>query len=152
MAVLKYKDPETGEIKNVGMSNLDVYTKDEIDKIITDNIKNQIASGSYIGDGKYGIDNPNSLTFDFEPKIVIVQCADNLLKKYLLAINGVNSSGPFDESAVSSCKDIFNWDENTFSWYHTGSNNPAFMQYNEEGAVYYYFAIGDITTNNKTPM
>lgn len=145
MSVLKYKDPETGEVKKVGMPKLDTYTKDEIDKIIADSVKNsnQIASGSYIGDGKYGIDNPNSLTFDFEPKIVIIQCADSSLKKYLLAINGVNSSGPFDESASSSYKDIFNWDGNTFSWYHTGSNNPAFMQYNEEGAAYHYFAIGD---------
>ena len=31
MPVLKYKDPETGEIKKVGTPRLDSYTKDETD-------------------------------------------------------------------------------------------------------------------------
>ena len=102
----------------------------------------KVTSGTYTGTGTYGESNPNSLTFDFEPKLVIIQCQESSLKKYLLAINGVLSSGPFDESGSSSYKDIFNWNGNTFSWYHTGTNSPAFMQYNESGQTYCYFAIG----------
>lgn len=31
MSVLKYKDPETGEIKTVGVPTVDVYSKNEVD-------------------------------------------------------------------------------------------------------------------------
>ena len=36
----------------------------------------RIAYGEYTGNGKYGEDNPNTLTFDFEPKILILICSD----------------------------------------------------------------------------
>ena len=32
----------------------------------------RFSSGSYVGTGTFGEDNPNSLTFDFVPKIVMV--------------------------------------------------------------------------------
>ena len=32
----------------------------------------QIATGSYVGTGTYGESNPNSLTFEFEPKFVLI--------------------------------------------------------------------------------
>lgn len=31
MSVLKYKDPETGEVKKVGLPSVDTYTKAEVD-------------------------------------------------------------------------------------------------------------------------
>ena len=36
----------------------------------------QIATGSYVGTGTYGADHPCSLTFDFVPKEVIIQEAN----------------------------------------------------------------------------
>ena len=36
----------------------------------------KIATGSYVGTGTYGEDNPNSLTFDFEPRILVVICRE----------------------------------------------------------------------------
>lgn len=38
--------------------------------------KANIAVGTYTGTGKHGSANPNSLTFGFEPKIVIIRCPD----------------------------------------------------------------------------
>lgn len=32
----------------------------------------KMTTGSYVGSGTYGIDNPNKLTFDFEPKMVVI--------------------------------------------------------------------------------
>lgn len=32
----------------------------------------KIATGSYVGTGKYGSNNPNSLTFEFDPKLVLI--------------------------------------------------------------------------------
>lgn len=37
----------------------------------------RIATGSYVGTGKYGVDNPNSLTFGFEPKFVLIFSGGN---------------------------------------------------------------------------
>ena len=39
--------------------------------------KAKIQTGSYIGTGTYGSNNPNTLTFDFEPKLLIVSGAVN---------------------------------------------------------------------------
>ena len=39
----------------------------------------RIATGSYVGTGTYGASNPNSLTFDFAPNLVIVICDIGIL-------------------------------------------------------------------------
>ena len=36
MSVLKYKDPETGEVKKVGLPHVDSYSKAEVDAKIND--------------------------------------------------------------------------------------------------------------------
>lgn len=163
MAIFKYKNPTTGLWEAVmggaGLGGVAtgipiVSSPSEDTTVWIDPYEDlsgnvvKVATGKYIGTGTYGRDNPNSITFDFVPKLVIIQNENAILKKYLLAINGVTGSGPFDSSGSSSYQDKFTWNEKTFSWYHTGNNNPAFMQYNEEGVNYYYFAVGD---NISTP-
>lgn len=115
--------------------------------------KVQIATGSYTGTGTYGSANPNSLTFGFEPKLVIVWSAYQSSENYGLqpARNGNawnnsfiytkgqcrthiyynNTSYPNELSVVG----------NTFSWY-TQSNNAPYGQLNQSGVTYEYFAIG----------
>lgn len=52
MAVLKYKDPKTGEIKKVGVP-ADVYTKDEIDDKFTYGTEDLTPGESSLETGKF---------------------------------------------------------------------------------------------------
>lgn len=122
--------------------------KQAINSLI-ENSKNaaKIATGSYTGTGKCGQANPNSLTFDFAPKIVIViQDKDSILPgsgvwngyafiwtygmgyTYLKSSNGQNT---------------FNLSGNTLSWYQTyDTSTYVKYQLNTSGTTYNYVAIG----------
>ena len=103
----------------------------------------KIVTGSYTGTGKYGSGNKNSLTFPFEPKLVIVQnkskampelgASDTHQYGMLLAIRGlaqyVTSAYPF----------ILSWEGNTLRWY---SEYNERLQLNVSGQAYCYLAIG----------
>lgn len=103
----------------------------------------QVVTGSYVGTGTYGADNPNSLTFEFEPKLVIV---------YSLSSYGLNPYQTYwrdstiwaygqTKSVIGAQSYISNFslDENTLSWYST---NAATAQLNTSGVIYNYIAIG----------
>lgn len=49
----------------------------------------KIAVGSYVGTGTYGSSNPNTLTFGFKPKIVLIfpNCIGNLNVGFLAVLN-----------------------------------------------------------------
>lgn len=104
----------------------------------------QIRSGTYTGTGEYGADAPNVLTFDFTPKLVLINC---------LAEGGenANSSDHFSLVAVQGSKQCLAaywntststlnllWDTNSLSWY----GSSAQKQGNWLNAVYHYIAIG----------
>ena len=93
-----------------------------------------VTVGSYTGTGTYGADHPNSLTFSFEPKIVIIQCDDN--------VNGIATTfirGCYYDK--SNSVGYVSWSGKTMNWYATGSNAPA-IQLNMSGLTYRYVAIG----------
>ena len=123
----------------------------------------KIASGTYTGTGTYGADNPCSLTFDFEPKIVImlgylepnvgwqplfggstgssqalstVMTADALSTTYS-ARTGFLKGNSY--STFNTIKGKKSEDGKTFYWYDTESDSG---QCNSEGYTYYYLAIG----------
>ena len=105
----------------------------------------KIATGTYTGTGEYGVGNENSLTFPFEPKLVIVQNKDMSVAdlgasdthKYgmLLAIRGLSVYGL--KTGLYPIR--FTWQGNTLRWY--GEVNPAY-QLNIAGTTYCYLAIG----------
>ena len=108
-------------------------------------IGTQIATGSYVGTGTYGASNPNTLTFDFEPKLIVLHSStfrsNNVinLPYYGMFLKGQTSytvlsseSYQVDEASVIS------FNENTVSWY---SSNAA-AQYNDSGRTIEYVAIG----------
>lgn len=114
----------------------------------------QIATGSYVGTGKYGSSNPNSLTFEFEPKLLFITRMQGNGNFY-----GANSidGNPMDCSILTTSytaglgfSDVSNSDflsgyakktedGKTITWYHSGSANS---QANYAQYTYYYFAIG----------
>lgn len=93
----------------------------------------KIATGSYVGTGTYGADNPCSLTFDFEPKLLFIQ-------------NNAESTNPFSCWIVSGTYKTeqdgytvyFTWNNNVVIWY---AINNATAQLNGNGLTYLYVAI-----------
>lgn len=90
---------------------------------------------SYVGTGTYGSSNPNSLTFDFAPKMVTIMDYEALnaaiimqgQTKYASSITGSNYNG--------SC----NMNGKTLTYYNT--KGPSY-QLNSTGAKYLVIAIG----------
>lgn len=96
----------------------------------------RIATGSYVGTGQsYNVDYYNSLTFDFEPKLVILANAYsyNGQPMHVIFQNPVKSAIYFESLTVA-------WTGNTVSWY--SSSSKADYQLNTSGKTYYYIAIG----------
>lgn len=104
--------------------------------------KAQIATGSYVGAGTWGQSNPNTLTFDFKPSLVIIAPSNigsaaqtsgiyiwgNALMPTLVDRRGVNNN-------------IVNVDGNTMTWYAAGNLNDDQVQFNAR-RPYRYLAIG----------
>ena len=116
-----------------------------------------IATGSYTGTGTSGSGNPNSLTFDFEPKIVMLTAMVSTSgARYTLFGNAGTRQGVFAIYPSLLTSDFVagygfvvedSYDQDTFakkvgttiSWYH---KNNAGRQGNLSGWTYHYMAIG----------
>ena len=116
-----------------------------------------IVTGSYVGTGTSGSGNPNSLTFDFEPKIVMLtSMVSTGGDRYTLFGNAGARQGVFamypalltsDFAAgygfvVEDSYDQDTWAKKvgtTISWYH---KNSASKQGNLSGWTYHYMALG----------
>lgn len=107
----------------------------------------KVATGSYTGTGTYGSGNPNSLTLNFSPKLIVLQeyvsspnQASNQTYTAIMMYRGSNSDFgglAFNYGNVYPLKGTRNG--NTATWY-TGTG--ATQQMNKSGASYDYVAIG----------
>lgn len=112
----------------------------------------QIATGSYVGTGTYGTSNPNTLTFDFAPEMVVIYSMADANKR-LLNIGGTGvhaiptanlttsyqaGRGFYYDTTPSYGYTRKAEDGKTIQWYATG---PA-IQFNTTSYTYYYTAIG----------
>lgn len=105
----------------------------------------QVYTGSYVGTGTYGQSNPNTLTFPFEPKMVVVSANTQLFGASVplaIFLNGVTSSLTISQSNGSMDSAIVTWKGNVVSWYPEGSSPNAAQQLNSSGTTYYYISIG----------
>lgn len=88
--------------------------------------KTQIATGSYVGTGTYGASNPNSLTFDFEPKFVAVFGTSDSFQLFLL--NGasyafsVRKENSNTDNYAKTSPITVSFSGNSVSWYSKNSN------------------------------
>ena len=121
------------------------------------NAKARIVTGSYVGTGTYGNANPNRLTFDFEPKIVVLtEMISSGGAYYVLFGNSETRQGVFaiypERLSDSFAGDRgFLIEDNTTSnsfakregtsvlWYNS---RTAHAQGNGNGWTYHYIAIG----------
>lgn len=99
----------------------------------------RIEVGSYVGTGTYGSSNPNSLTFGFEPKFVLIRGVKPSRDAALL-IHGVEGSYIYwGYTNGSNYSQIFcTWNEKELSFYANNSNCYCNTQSDE----YLYIAIG----------
>lgn len=107
----------------------------------------QAASGTYTGAGTYGSNSRNSLTFDFEPELLIVMPASGTS-----AGHASENTYPFgggsvfanmlvwtgQPGAASNQDNVVSVSGGTVRWY--GASAAA--QLNTSGTTYYYFAAG----------
>lgn len=107
----------------------------------------QIETGTYIGTGTYGSGNPNTLTFGFPPKLVIVS-RDGHSQGYLSTAGVIilhygmpSYNDRIAHSYTTSNDVVITWNGNSVSWYNPGATSDGF-QMNNLNTVYYYTAFG----------
>lgn len=105
----------------------------------------KIEVGSYIGTGKYGEYNPNSLTFGFSPKLVIVSGAvensASLIKLgCVIFVPGMTKYSPFNSGTYN--KGTVSFKGNSVSWWAIVNDNATGFQLNVSNETYHYAAIG----------
>lgn len=109
--------------------------------------KVQLATGSYVGTGTYGANNPNTLTFASAPKIWSIYAYDhnagtglwNTFTLSMIIPAGITSfTLPYQGSNATEL--TLSYNGNAVSWY-TETGNSAAMQFNTSGDIYYYWAL-----------
>lgn len=103
----------------------------------------QIATGSYVGTGTYGINNLNSLTFNFVPKMVWLDILNidvfNNIPRYCILFQGCMKA--FSRNGDKRL--TVGWNGNGVTWFFSGyADSGASCQFNTSGQTYHYMAIG----------
>ena len=103
-----------------------------------------IVTGSYVGTGPWGSEHPNTLTFDFEPKALVILGGYTSLAVFIKPYDRAYTRGQTGDGA-----DIVRttWTVNSVSWYADISNanlasTATQNQMNRDNVPYTYFAIG----------
>ena len=96
----------------------------------------RIEVGSYVGTGTYGSSNPNSLTFEFEPKIIWI--APISYTDISATIRRDTDKGIAIYVATNIYTLTTSWSRNAVTWY----SNQALYQLNASGVAYSYIALG----------
>lgn len=100
----------------------------------------KIATGSYVGTGKCGSSNPNTLTFEFVPKLVIVTPSSG--GGILVMIAGAKNAviNQFTGDSIN----VLLWNETRLSWYTQNITEDYYSntQMNQSNTEYVYVAIG----------
>lgn len=108
------------------------------------NSKAQITTGSYVGTGTYGANNPNSLTFNFAPKIVLIYTNYGIVtnegewKNCLIWAKNVVSVTGVGKNSITFAEIL-----NGIKWY-SDANTPIYAaqaQCNTQRTTYYWIAI-----------
>ena len=106
----------------------------------------KVATGSYAGSGTYGSSNPNSLTFGFEPKMVVVAGSSSATDQFYSGCwlkGATRGNYQYCRTSTGSLSQAYlslTWSGNTLSWY-TYNSSPV-EQGNTSGTTYYWIAIG----------
>lgn len=113
----------------------------------TANGRSRVETGSYVGTGTQGSGSPNSLTFGFSPKFLMV-CGKDTASSYnyqtqLFYCEGITKqiTWYYSRETSNTGNVEISVSGNTVSWYNP-HNNGADFQLNKSGVTYKYVAIG----------
>jgi hypothetical protein len=96
----------------------------------------RIVTGSYKGNGTYGSDNPNTLSFPGKPLVVIVNPrSSDAYSVGLFAVTGSPELLTYPHYPASWCK--MTWLDRGLTWY----SSEAEYQLNRNGATYHYAVL-----------
>lgn len=122
---------------------------------IQNSAKHRVAFGSYVGTGTYGETNPNTLTFNFPPKVIMfhgkMRDAKNTTGNYPLFALCDSGSYMCSIGNNTNTYGVMSVSGNTVSWYTTNTYDANYEEYaplvpysqmNGAGETYYYVAIG----------
>lgn len=102
----------------------------------------KIETGSYVGTGTYGESHPNTLTFGFIPKVVIVEGTIGSYGTAIFFYGATHADGTIQTASNSNARYAVSWDGKNISWYASDSGASAGRQLNGNGSTYSYIAIG----------
>ena len=119
---------------------------DKIDAALANGGNCKIAMGSYVGTGKYGADNPNTLTFDFKPQIVFLDTGTSTwttsgARCVPLHFILYRHSNKLPTSGFTGDNTVI-WGDTSVSWYFPGSASDSPAAQHNSARTYYYIAIG----------
>ena len=101
----------------------------------------KIVYGTYTGNGKSGSANPNKLTFDGKPVLVIVQ-EENQSSNMDINLRMLRPCTWAQGAATNgNWVNTVTWGAKQVAWYNHGEYAPT--QFNEAGKKYYYLALLD---------
>ena len=101
----------------------------------------KIAVGSYTGSGSCGASSPRTLTFAFQPKLVIVvENSWDYLKAGTALISGQSlSAGIGGGTSSGACLGLtVSWSGNSVTWHGPGAEKQLVV----ENCEYFYCAVG----------
>ena len=115
---------------------------EKLDRAIADlaatvGTKCRIATGTYVGTGKCGEENPTTLDLPFEPKALLIDCDSDMYAQAHLFVCGA-PKGLTRVTDISTYYVTMTWNGTQVSWY---SADHAIYQLNGEGYTYRYVAI-----------
>ena len=106
------------------------------------NIGAKISTGSYVGNGAVGANYPNSLTFEFEPKVVFIAPEGNITNYCIPYVWGANYMVSFEGASLDAGHNHVSVSGNTMTWYVQQGRQTDDTQLNNMGTTYKYVAIG----------
>lgn len=104
----------------------------------------KFAAGSYTGTNQYGSAHPNTLTFDFTPKALILfnGNANSYIKAPMMLVAPAETQYFVYNGTGGGYEIKVTWGEKSVSWYGTNSSAGAQAQMNSNYGTYFYLAIG----------
>ena len=102
----------------------------------------RVEVGSYTGAGKKSASTPNTLTFGFEPKLVVVSAkADQYLRRCVFVRGVTRTVSTIQNNSATYGSVSVTWNGNALSWYDY-KEFSVYDQLDASGVTYCYVAIG----------
>ena len=109
----------------------------------------RIATGIYVGGGEHGADHPNTLTFPFAPKLVVISGANSrdytgqrIVVTLVYGETSLTWLGGYSGDVRWNTTDNISWGNKSVSWYSSDATYGVYNQLNTQGQPYYYVALG----------